>query len=76
MDFTVRSHIEVDPYPRNSGSSGAFLSYLSYSKSPSQPGQKFGIVFLAILTTYFVLWALGIVCANINNQISLVKNWF
>ena len=31
-------------------------SYLSYSKSPNQPGQKFGIVFLAIHTTYFVLW--------------------
>ena len=55
LGFTIWSHIEGDPYPRNSPSDGAFLSYLSYSKSPSQPGQKFGIVFLAIHTTYFVL---------------------
>ena len=56
LGFTIWSHIEGDPYPRKSPSDGAFISYLSYSKSPSQLGQKFGIVFLAIHTTYFVLW--------------------
>ena len=55
LGFTVWYNIEGDPLQRNSSPSDAFLSYLSYSKSPSQPGQKFGIVFLAIHTTYFVL---------------------
>ena len=64
LGFTIWSHIEGDPYPRNSPSDGAFISYLSYSKSPSQPGQKFGIVFLAIHTTYFVLWAVGSTVAH------------